>query len=90
MNVVTIDKEQPEQCNQQRSESDDGPGNEESDDAIDADPGKTSSSNASGSGLLTKKKTKSAIWSFFEFIDENHERRELASCRTCEKNVVAH
>ena len=56
MNVVTIDKEQPEQCNQRCSESDDGPGNEESDDAIDADPGKTSSSNASGSGLLTKKK----------------------------------
>ena len=61
MDVVTIDEEQPEKCNQRCSESDDGPENEESDDATDADPGETSSSSASGSGLITKKKTWSAI-----------------------------
>jgi len=71
MNFVTINEEQPEQYNQRCSESDNGPGNEESDDAIDADLGETSLSNASGSGLLTKKKTNSAIW-IFGFIDESH------------------
>ena len=81
---MPIDEEQPEQCNQWYSESDDGPGNKERDDATEADPGETFLSSASGSGLLRKKKAKSVIWNFFGFIDKSHVRRELALCWTCE------
>ena len=49
MEAVTINEEQPEQCNQRCSESDGGPWNEESDNTTDTDPGETS-------GLLTKKR----------------------------------
>jgi len=55
----------------------------------DVNPVTTYSSNASNNSL-TKKKTKSVIWNFFEYQGNSYMRRELALCQTCKKNVATH